>query len=142
MNGFVKGMGMFELQPTRKRRKSTKERIPSALPPPPNNGGQDLIPKEYVMGWRGVSKAFHNTGNHMRHAILESNAREITPDRKVRLTTTDKKIADLFSDVSLKVMANGRTFVVTNDKSKAILLKKFSLQLTHDGKIRVIGKEE
>jgi len=133
---------MFDLQPTQKRRKSTKERIPSALPPPPNNRAQDLMPEKYVMGWRGVFRAFHNTGNHMRRAILESKAREISPVRKVRLTTTDKKIADLFGGVSFKVMANGRTFVVTKDKSKAALVKKFSFQLTHDSKIRVIAKEE
>ena len=128
---------MFDLQPTRKRRKTVRERS-STL----NSSGQDFMPKGYVMGWRGVSKAFRMVGNHMRHAILESNAKEITPVRKVCLTTTDKKIADLFDGVSLKVMANGRTFMVTKDKSKAALAKKFSLQLTHDGKIRVIGKDE
>ena len=129
---------MFDLQPTQKRKKTTtKERNCTQ-----DSGDQDSMPKEYVMAWRGVSKAFHITGNHMRHAIPESKAREISPIRKVCLTTTDKNIANLFDGVSLKVMPDGRIRVVTKDESKAVLIKNFSLQLMHNGKIRVIAKEE
>jgi len=99
------------------------------------------MPKECGMEWRGVSKAFHIAGNHIRQAFLESNTREISPVSKVRITTTDKNIANLFDGVSFKVMPNGRIRVVTKDERKAILLKNYSLQIMYNGEIRVITKE-
>jgi hypothetical protein len=129
MNSFIKGMGTFDLQPTQKKRKTARKE-------------KSDVQKKYVLAWNRVSRAFRITGNHMRSAFLESNVREIYPSKMVRITATDKKIVDLFNDVSVKFMPNGKVFLITRDRNKAISLRGISLQLMNNGEIRVFDKNE
>ena len=145
MNGFIKGMKKFDLQPAPKRKKRTTvgvARIKMEKVDDPDKIGFDFIQRDPSMQWEDVSKAFYMTGFQMYNALEESFVKVSPVIKKVLIATKDKYIADLFDGASIKIKPNGNTYVVTDDKDKADSLEKVSLKVMQDGKIYAVDEEK
>ena len=131
MIGFARDTARFSFQPPRGKKGAARR-----------DGARPIAERHalYAKAWRGVSKAFARTGNHMWDAVARAGSMERRSPGVVRFVAADRNIADALKNVSVMYAPNGKLRVVAKNNQDAVLLRGVSFEVKPNGEIHAVRK--